>query len=104
MRRILALLLTAALSGCSFTLGMVNLPPGTTQAQRDTAILVCKDRANQQNAESGKAAAEFALGASLIGFPAGVQMEIDAKREAFTKCMNARGYLVRPPGATLPKG
>jgi hypothetical protein len=96
MGRIVLGLLAAGLSGCSFTLGMVNLPRGTTLEQREVAILVCKDEAERVNAEKS-GPAEFLLGATLVGFPAGLQMEVDTKREAFARCMSARGYVVRPP-------
>src|SRR5262252_457297 len=85
-----------ALGGCTFTYGTVYSPPGKTAEQRSLAILVGKDEAAQANA-GGPAAAEYLLGATIVGAPAGVQMEIDTKRAVFIECMRKRGYEVRPP-------
>ena len=94
----LAQLVLIVLGGCTFSYGLVNLPPGTTNDQRQIAMLVCKEEARLANS-GGNFAAEYLLGASIIGLPAGIQMEIDVKREAFTKCMNKRGYIVIPPAS-----
>lgn len=98
MNKLLVLAAPFLLSACAvpFSYGTVPLPQGKTVEQRSIAILFCKDEAKQAN-EGGPAAAEYLLGASLVGLPAGVQMEIDTKRAAFNACMTRMGYQVRPP-------
>ena len=86
------------LQGCAvpFSYGTIPMQQGKTVEQRSIAILYCKDEAKMVNLRDN-GVGEYLLGASVIGYPAGVQLEIDTKRKAFNVCMNRMGYEVRPP-------
>lgn len=94
-----ALILAAPLlcAACgSYTLGYVQPQPGTTAQQQQLDTLSCKDEAKLAASSAGQTAAQFMLGLTIIGYPAGVEMERSTQRQTFTDCMTQRGYAVRP--------
>lgn len=98
MSKLIFLIAPLLLSACAvpFSYGTIPMQQGKTVEQRATAILYCKDEAKYVNLRDN-GVGEYLLGASVVGFPAGVQLEIDTKRKAFSACMNKMGYIVRPP-------
>lgn len=95
----LALILAcAALAGCgTFPLGTVYSDAGQTPQQRETDMLVCKDRARTEANTDARAAGSFLAGLTIIGAPIAIQAEHDKQREVFAKCMTERGYRVVAP-------
>jgi hypothetical protein len=93
--------LCAALAGCAtgttFNLGSVSNSQGQSRETMTNDWNTCQTQAKAQ-AESGKDhAVQNALGASVVGYQAGVQHEVDAQRAYFRQCMEARGYAYTAP-------
>lgn len=99
LRHVLLSVACVALAGCgTFSLASEIVPPkGKTADQQQLDVLACKDQATLAANAGDKQAAEFLLGFTIIGYPAGVQMDRDTQRETFKQCMEARGYTVLPP-------
>ncbi len=86
------------LAGCgSFPLGTSYPQNGQTQAETDSAILVCKDRAKTEANTDARVAASFVAGLTIVGAPIAIAAERSKQREVFAQCMKERGYVVIPP-------
>ena len=96
--RALVLAATLLCGGCStFSLGRVPLPEGKTVEQRDSAMGFCREEARLQANSGEMQAAYFALGFTLVGYPAAIDMERRLQRTAFARCMGERGFAVNQP-------
>jgi hypothetical protein len=60
-------------------------------------MLICKDQATQTANHGGPIATETALGFTVIGLPAAIELDRTIQRQVFTQCMKAKGYEVTPP-------
>jgi hypothetical protein len=88
-------LVSVLLSGCTtFQLGTVHAQTARTADQQALDILTCKDQAVTAANAPEQQAKEFALGATLVGYPAAVASDRATQRTAFDACMNAKGYSV----------
>ena len=90
----LVLAISLALSACTIRLPDVVAPPGVSSLHLQTDISACKDRAELEAQSTGEKVLAVALGASIVGAPAGYSMERSALRSAYAKCMSSRGYTV----------
>ena len=98
MSRIFLLLPILCAACGTFQLASSVAPPqGKTADGQRLDILDCKEQARMEAQSAGNQAAEFFLGFTIIGAPAGYQMDHDVQRAAFSKCMTSRGYIVTPP-------
>ena len=86
--------------GCLFVLsGCGNIPlatniqhPEKTKDQMQLDILVCKDQAQMSLTDANNQAADFILGATIIGAPVAYERDKDTERRVFASCMRERGY------------
>lgn len=87
-----------ALTGCgTFQLGTVAAPSQTV-AQRDADMATCRDRAYLEANTSGRSAASFLAGLTIVGAPIAVAEDMRKQREVFGRCMQERGYVVTHSG------
>lgn len=88
----------ALLTGCgTFSLGTAipQKPKSVNEQQLDT--LDCKDRARLAASAADVQVGAFLLGMTIIGAPAGFELEKSKQREAYKSCMEEKGYRVIPP-------
>ena len=98
MKRSLIIFAIILLTGCgSFPLGMVYSMRGQSDQQRETDMLVCKDRAKNEANSAARVAGSFVAGLTIIGAPIAIEEEKRKTREVFAECMDGRGYKVTPP-------
>lgn len=98
MKIFLLIAIAALLTGCgTFPLGMVYSLKGQTDQQRETDMLVCKDRAKNEANTTARVAGSFVAGLTIIGAPIAIEEEKRKTREVFAQCMENRGYKVTPP-------
>ncbi|MEX3922685.1 hypothetical protein AB4Y36_01480 [Paraburkholderia sp. BR10936] len=76
----------------SFQLGYVKPSQGQSRELMNSDMLFCKDQAKTESESGGNQATEFLLGATLVGYPAARQHNIDNQRAAYRVCMEQRGY------------
>ena len=88
------------LAGCgSFQLGYVQGRTDKTVAERDTDMLVCKDRAKNEANTDARVAGSFLAGLTIVGAPVAIAAEREKQREVFKQCMGERGWTVTPPAS-----
>jgi hypothetical protein len=98
MKRSLIIFVIILLAGCgSFPLGMVYSMRGQSDQQRETDMLVCKDKAKNEANSSARVVGSFVAGLTIIGAPIAIEEEKRKTREVFAECMDGRGYKVTPP-------
>jgi hypothetical protein len=89
--------LAACAAPTTYNLGSVTNAQGQNRETMTSDWNACRDKAHAQ-ANSGMSGAKTALlGASVVGYQAGVQNEIDTERAAFKTCMESRGYAYTAP-------
>lgn len=89
--------LLLALTGCgSYVLGYVQPQVGKTDQDRQTDMLICKDQAKIETDTDARVAGSFVAGLTIVGAPIAIAAAREKEREVFARCMNAKGYQVRP--------
>ena len=98
LKFVASLLIPILLVGCgTFSLGTA-IPQTTktsTELQLDT--LDCKDKARLAASAADVQIKAFLLGLTIIGAPAGRELEKSKQREMYKSCMEGKGYRVIPP-------
>jgi hypothetical protein len=96
-------LVSLALAACgTFTLGTAQPQAGKTADQQQSDTLYCKDQAHLAASTAGQQTEAFLLGLTIIGTPIAYEHDKATQREAFAKCMQAKGYVVQPPSDQAP--
>lgn len=106
MKKLIAVALCVAVAGCgTYPLGNAYPLHGETRDQLRLAVLDCQDRAKNEANTSGRVAASFVAGLTIIGAPIAIAEERRKTREVWRDCMNEKGYrVIDPDGAvTEPK-
>lgn len=86
------------LSGCgTFSLGTAIPQIAKTPNEQQIDTLDCKDKARLAASAADVQVGAFLLGLTIIGAPAGFELEKNKQREAYKSCMEGKGYRVIPP-------
>ncbi len=80
----------------TYMLGYVQPQTGKTAEQQSLDTLACKEEARLAIQAGDRQVGQFLMGLTIIGAPVAYQIEKGNQRDAFTSCMTARGYTVRP--------
>lgn len=93
-----ASLIVTLLVGCgTFSLGTAIPQSPKTPNEQQLDILDCKDKARLAASAADVQIGAFLLGMTIVGAPAGFELEKSKQREAYKSCMEGKGYRVIPP-------
>lgn len=73
----------------------IHAPAGKTAEQQQSDVMFCKDEAKMAASTAEKQTQAFLLGMTIVGAGAAYDIDKKTQREAFAKCMRARGYTLQ---------
>ena len=97
-RVLIAFVVLVFVSGCgTFSLGTAIPQTTKTPTEQQLDTLDCKDKARLAASAADVQIGAFLLGLTIIGAPAGFELEKSKQRETYKSCMEGKGYRVIPP-------